>query len=55
MAAWEREVFEKEYADMNWFKGKQVKHVREMDMGRKRSKLGWCTYSSYPVGPDMFA
>lgn len=40
MAAWEREIFEKEYADLNWFKGKQIKHVREMDMGRKRSKLG---------------
>ncbi|KAH6913536.1 exonuclease II [Coprinopsis sp. MPI-PUGE-AT-0042] len=39
MAAWEREIFEKEYADLNWFKGKQIKHVREMDMGRKRSQL----------------
>ncbi|KAI0833606.1 exonuclease II [Trametes gibbosa] len=39
MAEWEREVFEKEYADLNWFKGKQAKHVKEMEMGRKRSKL----------------
>ncbi|KAJ3572931.1 hypothetical protein NP233_g2767 [Leucocoprinus birnbaumii] len=39
MAQWEREVFEKEYADLNWFKGKQDKHVKEMEMGRKRSKL----------------
>jgi 5'-3' exoribonuclease 1 len=42
MAVWEREIFEKEYADMNWFKGKQAKHVKEMEMGRKRSKLGPC-------------
>ena len=31
----EREIFEKEYADMNWYKGKQAKHVKEMEMGRK--------------------
>lgn len=40
MAQWEQEVFEKEYADMNWYKGKQAKHVKEMEQGRKRSKLG---------------
>lgn len=39
MADWEREVFEKEYADLNWYKGKQAKHVKEMEMGRKRQKL----------------
>lgn len=40
MAEWERDVFEKEYADINWYKGKQAKHVKEMELGRKRSKLG---------------
>ena len=40
MAEWEKEVFEKEYADINWYKGKQAKHVKEMELGRKRSKLG---------------
>ena len=40
MAIWEREVFEKEYADSNWFKGKQAKHVNEMELARKRAKLG---------------
>ncbi len=40
MAIWEKEIFEQEYADMNWYKGKQAKHVKEMEMGRKRSKLG---------------
>jgi 5'-3' exoribonuclease 1 len=40
MALWEKEIFEKEYADMNWYKGKQTKHVKEMEMARKRSKLG---------------
>ena len=42
----EREIFEKEYADMNWYKGKQAKHVKEMEMGRKRSKFG-----KYPFTP----
>lgn len=40
MADWEREVFEKEFADLNWYKGKQAKHVKEMELARKRSKLG---------------
>ncbi|KAL4264437.1 5'-3' exoribonuclease 1 [Pleurotus pulmonarius] len=39
MAQWEREVFEKEYADLNWYKGKQAKHVKDMEGARKRSKL----------------
>jgi 5'-3' exoribonuclease 1 len=40
MTIWEREIFEKEYADVNWFKGKQSKHVQEMDLAQKRAKLG---------------
>jgi 5'-3' exoribonuclease 1 len=44
MALWEQEVFEKEYGDMNWYKGKQAKHVKEMELGRKRSKLGLSLY-----------
>lgn len=39
MAQWEQEVFEKEYADMNWYKGKQRKHVEEMENGRKQAGL----------------
>lgn len=40
MAEWEKEVFEKEYSDLNWYKGKQAKHVKEMEVARQRSKLG---------------
>lgn len=47
MGVWEREVFEKEYADVNWYKGKQAKHVKEMEMGRKRSKLGMSLLPSF--------
>ncbi|KAG5652989.1 hypothetical protein H0H81_002814 [Sphagnurus paluster] len=39
MAQWEQEVFEQEYADQNWYKGKQAKHVKEMELAQKRSKL----------------
>ena len=40
MNIWEQEVFEREYADLNWFKGKQAKHVKEMENARRRNKLG---------------
>ena len=40
MAEWEKEIFQKEYADLNWYKGKQAKHVKEMESARNRSKLG---------------
>ena len=40
MAVWEQEIFEKEYSDMNWYKGKQAKHVKEMELARKRNQLG---------------
>ena len=40
MAEWEKDIFEKEYADLNWYKGKQAKHVKEMETARLRNKLG---------------
>ncbi|OBZ66144.1 5'-3' exoribonuclease 1 [Grifola frondosa] len=39
MAEWEQEIFEKEYSDLNWYKGKQAKHVKEMEQARKRAKF----------------
>jgi hypothetical protein len=36
----EQEVFEKEYTDMNWYKGNQARHMKEMEMGGKWSKPG---------------
>ncbi|KAI9509818.1 exonuclease II [Russula earlei] len=39
MADWDKEVFEKEYADMNWFKGKQSRHMKEMHRAKKRNSL----------------
>ncbi|KAF7304085.1 5'-3' exoribonuclease 1 [Mycena indigotica] len=39
MGDWELEVFEKEYADLNWYKGKQAKVVKEMELARARNKL----------------
>lgn len=43
MKLWEQEIFEKEYADLNWYKGKQAKHVKEMEAARKRGSLGTST------------
>jgi 5'-3' exoribonuclease 1 len=40
MTIWERDIFQKEYADVNWFKGKQTKHIQDMDLAQKRAKLG---------------
>ncbi|KAI6039713.1 exonuclease II [Pisolithus marmoratus] len=39
MIVWEREVFEKEYVDLSWFKGKQRKHLKEMEEHNKQVKL----------------
>ncbi|KAF8975312.1 exonuclease II [Cyathus striatus] len=39
MAQWEQYVFQKEYADLNWYKGKQLKPVQDMEMGKKKSKF----------------
>ncbi|GJE94543.1 5'-3' exonuclease [Phanerochaete sordida] len=43
MAEWEREVFEKEYSDLNWYKGKQSKHMKEIEAAKKRQKLALST------------
>lgn len=40
MAQWEQEVFEKEYADVNWYKGKQREHVKQLENGKKQNGLG---------------
>ena len=40
MTQWEREVFEKEYSDLNWYKGKQAKHVEEIEKKKQQAGLG---------------
>jgi 5'-3' exoribonuclease 1 len=40
MAFWEREVFEKECSDLNWYKGKQVKHVEATEKDKQQVVLG---------------
>jgi 5'-3' exoribonuclease 1 len=39
MVDWDKEVFEKEYGDMNWFKGKQSKHIKDLQRAKKRNSL----------------
>ncbi len=40
LAKFEVENFEKEFADHNWYKGKQQKEIDAMEKARKRGKLG---------------
>ena len=40
MTLWEREVFEKEYSDLNWYKGKQAKHVKAIEKDKQQAGLG---------------
>ena len=40
MRIWEREIYQKVYADTNWFKGKQSKHGHAVETTRKRTGLG---------------
>jgi len=35
MAGWEQEIFEGEYSDMNWYKGKQARYAKEIQQGKK--------------------
>jgi 5'-3' exoribonuclease 1 len=39
MVDWDKEVFEREYGDVNWFKGKQSKHIKELQRAKKRNSL----------------
>jgi 5'-3' exoribonuclease 1 len=39
MVEWDKEVFEREYGDMNWFKGKQSKHIKDLQRAKKRNSL----------------
>jgi 5'-3' exoribonuclease 1 len=42
MSRWEQEVFEREYADVNWFKGKQAEYADggERTAGKVKGQLG---------------
>jgi 5'-3' exoribonuclease 1 len=39
MVEWDKEVFEREYGDMSWFKGKQSKHLKELQRAKNRNSL----------------
>lgn len=40
MTQWEREIFEKEYSDLNWYKGKQAKYVKATEKDKQQVELG---------------
>jgi hypothetical protein len=39
LAEFEVERFEEEFADQNWYKGRQTKQIDAMEKARKRGKL----------------
>lgn len=39
LAEYEKERFEEEFADQNWYKGKGNKDIEAMEKARKRGKL----------------
>ncbi|WWC90706.1 uncharacterized protein L201_005643 [Kwoniella dendrophila CBS 6074] len=39
LAQFERDNFEEEYADQNWYKGKQSKEIEAMEKARKKGKM----------------
>lgn len=45
LALTEKEAFEKEHVDMNWFKGKQSKHVQALERARGKGPQGEWKYS----------
>jgi hypothetical protein len=40
LAQFERDNFEEEFADENWYKGKQQKDIEAMEKARKKGKMG---------------
>ncbi len=40
LAKFEVDAFEAEFADQNWYKGKQQKEIEAMEKARKRGKMG---------------
>ena len=40
LSKFEVDNFETEFADQNWYKGKQHKEIEAMENARKRGKLG---------------
>lgn len=43
LAEFEVERFEEEFADQNWYKGRQTKQIDAMEKARKRGKLSKST------------
>jgi len=40
LSTFEKDIFEKEYADSNWHKGSGKKNVPALEMARNKGKLG---------------
>ena len=47
MQEWEQEIFQREYSDMNWIKGKQSSHSQPVKSSN--SAVGWLCFYPSPV------
>ena len=47
MQEWEQEIFQREYFDMNWIKGKQHKHLEPVQS--TNSAVGWLRFYPSPA------
>lgn len=45
LAKFEVDNFEEEFADQNWYKGKQEKEIAAMEKARKKGKMGTLTFA----------
>lgn len=55
MESWEQEIFEKEYSDMNWFKGKQSKYAKGPTNGKKHEGLGMYFFPPLPPLSEAYS
>ena len=49
MQEWEQEIFQREYSDMNWIKGKQYRHSKPGQ--NSSSTIGWSYFCPSAIPP----
>lgn len=52
MQEWEQEIFQREYSDMNWIKGKQSRHTQLVQS--TNSAVGWLSFRPSPMPTHFY-
>lgn len=55
MQEWEQEIFQREYSDMNWIKGKQSKHSQPIQSTNSTVGRLFFSPSSAPAHPHLLS